>query len=256
MSFSLIRIMRGHAKPMLGAGLALAALLLLGGCSNKVTLYSNIDERQANIMIALLERMGIPCDKTVGADNKVTVLVDNHNFPVAVDILTLFSYPEQHSTAMEMLMKNQSLVSTPSSEQRRYILAKADELANTIERVNGVVSAQVFIVLGEQNPDTGEAKPASASVFIKYRADTSIERNIPKIKDLVFNSVLGLELENVSVVPFPTEEWEFLEITNLADQESRVANANLIGGFAAIVLLAVLLGFGGGTWYCRRKQGG
>jgi len=200
---------------------AIFCLALLSGCQEKVTLYTNLPEAQVNIMMALLVRMGVPCEKAAGAEGQFTLLVDREDFPVAVNVLNYFGYPMSHSTALADLVKNQGLISSPGAEAMRQNFALADELSKTIERVNGVVSAQVFIVLGT-NDDPTKVDVSSASVFIKYREGHPIEKEVPKIKDLVLNSVLGLKADNITVVTFSTREWDYTEFTSLTGYDPTV----------------------------------
>ncbi len=226
---------------------ALFCLALLSGCQEKVALYTNLPESQVNLMMALLVRMGVPCEKTAGAEGQFTLLVDHKDFPAAINVLNFFGYPMNHSTALADLVKNQGLISSPGAEAMRHNFALADELGKTIERVNGIVSAQVFIVLGASDDPTA-TRVSSASVFIKYREGHPIEKEVPKIKDLVLNSVLGLEADKITVVTFGTNEWDYTDFSGITgyDPASAATPMDWPSWAAPIAALGIAVaGFGG-----------
>jgi type III secretion protein J len=230
-----------HRHPLVRTALllfGLAAILLLGGCEQRVSLYSQVEENQANLMMALLLRMGINCDKEAGTDGFYNLTVDSEDFPAAVNILNYFGYPMQDSKVMADLMKSQGIISSPSAEATRQNLALADELSKTISRINGILSAQVFIVFGT-NENSESSNASSASVFIKYREGFPIDKEIPKIKDLVLNSVLGLELTNVSVLTFASREWDYTDATGIVGFEHKHPSIDWQDWVLPAILLAL-----------------
>jgi type III secretion protein J len=177
--------------------------LLLIGC-DRVDLYNNLDEQDANEMQAILLRQGIDCDKTVGKELTCQLRVAKSQLAAAVEILKTHGYPKDKFTNMGTIFKKAGLVSTPQEDRIRFIYALSQEVAETISQINGVVTARVHIVLPENDPLSEYFQPSSASVFIKYRQSLDIQRFIHPIKQMVVNSIEGLNYENVSVVPFPT----------------------------------------------------
>jgi len=67
--------------------LAAVALLALATAACKADLYGNLDERQANEIVAVLQRHGIAADRTVDKDGRITISVDDDDFARAFDIL-------------------------------------------------------------------------------------------------------------------------------------------------------------------------
>ena len=177
--------------------------LLLIGC-DRVDLYNNLDEQDANEMQAILLRQGIDCDKTVGKELTCQLRVAKNQLAAAVEILKTHGYPKDKFTNMGTIFKKSGLVSTPQEDRIRFIYALSQEVAETISQINGVITARVHIVLPENDPLSEFFQPSSASVFIKYRQTLDIQKFIHPIKQMVVNSIEGLNYEKVSVVPFPT----------------------------------------------------
>jgi type III secretion protein J len=175
--------------------------LLLVGC-NRVDLYSNLDEQDANEMQSILLRQGIDCDKTTGKELTCKLQVAKSQLAAAVEILKGQGFPRDKFTDMGTIFKKAGLVSTPQEDRIRFIYALSQEVAETISQIEGVITARVHIVLPENDPLSEYFQPSSASVFIKYRQSMDIQQFIHPIKQMVVNSIEGLNYEKVSVVPF------------------------------------------------------
>lgn len=177
--------------------------MALAGC-NRVDLYTSLEEQDANEIQAILLRQGIDCDKIVGKENTWGLQVDKNQLAAAVEIIKGAGYPKYKFADMGEMFKKEGLVSSPQEDRIRYIYALSQEVAETISQIDGVVSARVHIVLPENDPLSEYFQPSSASVFIKHRQTMNIQKFIHPIKQLVVNSIEGLNYEKVSVVPFST----------------------------------------------------
>jgi type III secretion protein J len=190
-------------RPLFKFALLVFLAAVLVGC-NRVDLYTNLDEQDANEIQAILLRQGIDCDKTKGKDQIWGVQVDKNQLAAAVEILKGYGYPKNKFADMGEIFKKEGLVSSPQEDRIRFIYALSEGVAETISLIDGVVSARVHIVLPENDPLSEYFQPSSASVFIKYRQAMDIKQFIHPIKQLVVNSIEGLNYEKVSIVPFST----------------------------------------------------
>jgi type III secretion protein J len=183
------------------AGLLLAATLALAGC--KTELNSGLSEREANEIVALLMRSGIPASRAAQKDGTDIVYVEQSRFADAVDLLHSHGLPHQRFQSIGDVFKGNGLVSSPTEERARLMYALGEELSQTISQIDGVLSARVAIVLPESDPLRENAQPSSASVFIRYAAEAKVADLVPQIKMLVANGVAGLSYDKVSVVMVP-----------------------------------------------------
>lgn len=176
-------------------------MLGLQGCS--VELYTGLDERGANEIVAALARQGIPAEREPSKDGKITVTIPQGRFADAMAVLEENGLPRQDFETLGEVFKSEGLVSSPVEERARMIYGLSQDLSRTISDIDGVLSARVHLVLPENDPLRQKAVPSSASVFIRYRESVAMADLIPQVKMLVANGVAGLSYDNVSVVLVP-----------------------------------------------------
>ena len=182
---------------------ALMGTLLLGTCACKVDLYSELNQKEANEMLAILLERGIDCEKARGKEDLWTLRVEKKAIAAAVGSLKSQGYPRDQFADIGNIFEKEGLISSPLEERIRFIYALSQELSATISQIDGVLTSRVHIVLPENNPLSDNINPSSASVFIKYRQDSDVAAKIPQIKHLVVNSIEGLAYERVTMALFP-----------------------------------------------------
>ncbi|MEC8328546.1 MAG: type III secretion inner membrane ring lipoprotein SctJ [Pseudomonadota bacterium] len=183
----------------------LLACLVLTGC--KVDLYSGLDEKQGNEMLALLLVEGVDAEKIADKKGTVKLRVDKNQLSNAIEILSRNSYPRDKFATLSDVFPEGGLISTPTEESARYNYAVSQDLAATVSNIDGVLTARVHLVLPEQDGNKkakSDANLAKASVFIKHSSNISLDAYIPQIKQMVANSVGGLKYENIAVILFPS----------------------------------------------------
>ncbi|WP_353683109.1 type III secretion system inner membrane ring lipoprotein SctJ [Mesorhizobium sp.] len=238
--------------------LVVAAMLVLQACS--VELYSDLNQRQANEIVATLMRHGIPAQREAGKDGKMTVSVQKDRFAEAMAILDESGLPKQEFQTLGDVFKRDGLVSSPVEERATMIYGLSQELSQTISDIDGVISARVHLVLPENDPLRQRLVPSSASVFIRHRASVAMNELIPQVKMLVARGIAGLTYDNVSVTLIPVTptvpeqgigEAGFTTFLGLWLHPDSVAAAMWLfyGMTAAILALAARLAYV--QWYRR-----
>ena len=183
------------------AAMAVCAMLL-AGCDKEVALYSQLEERQANLVMAALLDEGIACHKTPGDEGAWNVMIPESSFAAAANLLERKGLPRRAYQGVAEVFKKTGMVSSPSEERIRFMDALAQDLSRTISGIDGVVDARVHVVLPENDPFAKNALPSSAAVAIRSRWNADISDLVPSIKNLVKNSIEGLKYEKISVTVF------------------------------------------------------
>lgn len=228
-----------------------ALAVLIAGCSSQ-ELYSQLSERQANEMVAVLRSAGIDAEKKV-TDGRFSVATSRSDFADAVRLLNAQGYPRESFDSMGKVFKREGFVSSPLEERARLVHALSQEISNTLASIDGVVAARVHLVVPERHPLMDKPQPAAASVFIKHRPDKDLRPQLTQIKALVVNSLEGLSYDHVTVALFPAEGMaaEAPRVMTAAGAEARQARLQvplLLGSTAggAVLLGSALL------WWRRR----
>jgi type III secretion protein J len=175
--------------------------LVLTGC--KTELYTGLDEREANEMIALLIKNGIDATRVRAKDGSSSLHVGESRFAEAVDLLKTNGYPRERFANLGEVFKTSGLIASPTEERARFIYALSQELSRTINDIDGVITARIHVVLPKNDLLRQDVTLSSASVFVRHDAGVPLKQLLPQIKMLVANSIEGLAYEKVSVVFVP-----------------------------------------------------
>ena len=249
-------LLRSSLPRRVRRALVLLAALLLSAC--EAELYNNLDQRQANEMVATLQQRGIPAQRVAVKGGQYTVVVDKDRFAESITILKDAGLPRQEFQTMGQVFKKDGLVSSPTQERAQMIFALSQELSGTVSEIDGVLSARVHLVLPENDPLRQQLVPSSASVFIRHRSNAPVGNLVPQVKMLVANGVAGLSYDKVSVVLVPVDsqkpsqgqDLEMVSFLGLWMHRDNVAQAMWM--FAGLVALVVLLAGGLGVVLFRR----
>ncbi|ARD40540.1 type III secretion inner membrane ring lipoprotein SctJ [Edwardsiella ictaluri] len=175
--------------------LLFSMLPLLSGCKSE--LYSKLDEKEANQMMALLIYNKIPADKRMEKDG-VTLLVDQDRFVDAVEVLRQNGLPRPQTVTMQELFPSGQLVTSPEQEEAKLNYLKSQQIEKMLSSMDGVINAEVSVA--EPRAIAGEAPPlASAAVFIKYSPDVNLPAREAEIRALINNGIPGLAPDRISV---------------------------------------------------------
>ena len=227
-----------------------AAAFMLAACGTQ-DLYAQLDEQQANEMVAVLRGAGIDADKEAREGQSFAVIAAQSDFARAITVLRANGYPRDSFDSIGRVFKKDGFVSSPVEEHARLTHALSQEIANTLSHIDGVVVARVQLALPDKDPLADKPQPAAAAVFIKHRAGVDLSGSVNQIKALVVNSVEGLPYDNVTVALFPAQGWP----------DAAAAPARAVSPLDVALMLLAALGMtallaGGGLWLWRRRRAG
>jgi type III secretion protein J len=247
------------ARPILAVVLV---ALALAGC--KTDLYTKLNEREANEMVALLLGHGIDAGRTVAKDGSSIVQVDEKRLAQAIELLRASGFPRQSFTNMGEVFKGSGLIASPTEERARFIYALSEELSRTVSDIDGVLSARIHVVLPKNDLLRQDTTPSSASVFIRHDARAPLKNLLPQIKMLVANSIEGLSYEKVSVVLVPVDRSEALGGTlspaavagHATAATATAARSTAVSGDAALPIAGgvALVGVAGAAFWLGRRR--
>ena len=174
------------------------AAICLAGC--QAELYSDLSEDDANQMMAVLMANGIDTEKQAVGKTGFQLSIEKNQILRAVAVLKDAGFPKPKYESVGDAFQPRGLMSSPFEERIRYVYALGEDVAKTLSRIDGVMTARVHIVLPETSDLGQPVKPSSAAVFIKHTPGVDLDYFIPQIKRLVSSSIEGLDYSAVTVV--------------------------------------------------------
>lgn len=193
-----------------------------------MVIINEVDEREANEIVVFLASKGIQADKTTAVSAapggavggaKYSISVESDKATDAMAILNQNGLPRKKGTTLLDLFAGTGLMTSDKQETIRYQAGLAEQIANMIRKIDGVIEADVqlsFPVESTAIPMPGGAQAAptkiTAAVYVKHMGilDDPNSHLITKIKRLVAGSVTGLDINDVTVI---SDRSRFTDIT-------------------------------------------
>ena len=219
-----------------------ACCLALAGC--KEVLFSDLDEVEANEMVAILAASGVEAKRERDKDNAYSLLIAADDVASATTILRNQGYPKPKFQSLGDVFSAEGIVGTPFEQHARYIYAMNEELSRTVTSISGVRSAYVLVTAPPKERYQREAPAASASVTINHDPGFDAERLVPKIKTVIAHALPNLDYDNVAIALFPAAGPQ-INVKNANQKAPEVIAARLLpssGGSGRAVGPLALLG--------------
>ncbi len=196
----------------------LLMIFCLTSCEHKMVIINDVGEREANEIIVFLASKGIPADKTEATSTNPTageggvkwnIAVESEQSTLAMAYLNQNGFPRKKGTTILDLFGKAGLMSSEKEETIRYQAGLAEQIANMIRKIDGVIDADVQISFppaetGTIGPQAAQTQPKkiTAAVYVKHQGvlDDPNSHLITKIKRLVSGSVTGLDVNDVTVI--------------------------------------------------------
>lgn len=173
----------------------MAAVVGLSGCDRKVELQHAPDARTASDITAALSEHGIVVERRQDKSG-LMLSVSESEFQKAMQALRAAGLLRAARPGIDEALGKRGIAPTPLEERARRGYAIERQLETTLMEIDGVVAARVSVVPPERPAPGAPLAPASASVFIKHRADVDLSPLVPGIAKLVKNGVPGLAVED------------------------------------------------------------
>lgn len=212
-----------------------ALALFLASCESNQSIVNNIDEREANEIVVYLASKGIESQKVQAVSTEIgggaaasaqyNIMVASEQAVEAMATLNRAGLPRRMGTNLLELFAKTGLMSSDREETIRYQAGLAEELKNTIRKIDGVLDADVQISFPSGETAPGAPPPKiTAAVYVKHQGileDPNSHLEM-KIKRLMAGSINGLEYDNVAVI---SDRSRFSDISLIPEGEMIGAKA-------------------------------
>src|SRR5581483_8145639 len=204
------------------------SLFFLTGCEPKMMIINDIDQREANEIVVFLASKGISSEKIAETSTapggteggtKYSISVEAGKATDAMAILNQNGFPRKKGTTLLELFAGGGLMTSDKQETIRYQAGLAQQIANMIRKIDGVIEADVQLSFPVESsnialPGAAQTTPAkiTAAVYVKHMGilDDPNSHLIAKIKRLVAGSVSGLDINDVTVI---SDRSRFTDVT-------------------------------------------
>jgi len=197
---SSVRRMNLNQQAMIGAAFVAVIGLVwyvgqMGGSSSMGILYSDLDPNVAAGIVEELDSSGVEYE--LSDSGRVIWVPRDEVLATRLD-MSAAGLPE--SSGGWSILDNQGITSSEFDQRVGYQRAMEGELASTIAVIDGVSTANVHLVIPEQDLFVGDEIMASASVLLVMDGSEPLApQQIQAVVNLVASSVEGLTTANVTV---------------------------------------------------------
>lgn len=220
----------------------LLGLCLLTACTQD-PLYQDLTERDANEILVVLYHNGVDASKKrieKGQEFSYIISVPRGQLQQARQILVTNNLPHEKQLGFSGICQEKGLIPTPEEEKCRKLLALKGEIINSLEKIPGVIQADVVLnipIASEFSTDGVEKKP-TASAILRMRKDSEGESvTESRIQRFISNTVENLDPRDVSVIVSYSESPEKilaggpLSPTSMASTEAagKIGNVGIAG---------------------------
>jgi type III secretion protein J len=189
-----------------GLGLCLFFLLAVTACG-KETVYQDLDERDANEILVVLFKSGIDAEKlrVEGAQEVAySILVPKDKIQEARRILVENNLPRKKQLGFSGICQEKGLIPTPEEEKCRKLLALKGEIINSLERVPGVIDADVVLNIPEisefADEEAAKKHPTASAVIRVKKDEAGPDLREGNVQRFISNTVENLDPRDVTVI--------------------------------------------------------
>ncbi len=180
--------------------------LIFSACA-KMPIYHDLTEGEANEILVALQDRGISAQKLKEVKSQQvtwSIQVANKDASAAQKILVENNLPHKKELGFSGICKEKGLIPTPDEEKCRKVLALKGEIINSLEKIPGVIEADVVLNIPEISEFASETqaskRPTASAVLKVKKTPEGLEITEPKAQRFISNSIENLDPRDVSVV--------------------------------------------------------
>ncbi|MDY7578353.1 type III secretion inner membrane ring lipoprotein SctJ [Herbaspirillum sp. RTI4] len=212
--------------------------IILTGCDKE--LLEGLDQRQANEVLAALQRSNISADKKNNGKKGYSVKVNGEDMATAVDLLKINELPSPPRTQIADMFPKDTLVTSPRGEKARLYSAIEQRLEQSLATMDGVSSARVHVSYDIDGDGGKKSGPIHVSALITYNKDLDEQQLINTSKRFLKNSFTQIDYDNISIVP--TRRAVLQHTTNVS-AKSGWRDSQVFIAFGVFILFSISIGF-------------
>lgn len=183
-------------------------ILVLSGCKDQ-SLLTNLDQRQATEVQAVLQKHQISSSRSSLGKGLFDVSVNQEDMARAIQILEEYQLPTVARIEVTQIFPTDALVSSPQAEKARLISAIEQRLEQSLLTIDHIIDARVHVSY-PLSPTERVVRPPHASAIIFYEDSTLDSDQLgDDVRAFIHNAFSDLDTDNITVLLYPRNITKF-----------------------------------------------
>lgn len=194
---------------------------LLSGCKDQ-SLLTNLDQRQATEIQAVLQKHQITSTRKALGKGLFDISVKQEDMGIAIQILEEYQLPTLSRIEVTQLFPSDALVSSPQAEKARLISAIEQRLEQSLLTIDHIIDARVHVSY-PISPTERIIPPPHASALVFYE-EGMLDNNqlTDDVRAFIHNAFSDMNEDNITVLLYPRNINKFNMTNNQPYQNHSV----------------------------------
>lgn len=192
---------------------------LLSGCKDQ-SLLTNLDQRQATEIQAVLQKHQITSTRTALGKGLFDVSVKKEDMGIAIQILEEYQLPTLSRIEVTQLFPSDALVSSPQAEKARLISAIEQRLEQSLLTIDHIIDARVHVSYPISPTERVIPTPHSSALVFYEEGMLDNDQLSEDVRAFIHNAFSDMDENNITVLLYPRNINKFTIINNRLHQDN------------------------------------
>lgn len=194
-------------------------LPLLSGCKDQ-SLLTNLDQRQATEIQAVLQKHQITSTRKALGKGLFDISVKKEDMGIAIQILEEYQLPTLSRIEVTQLFPSDALVSSPQAEKARLISAIEQRLEQSLLTIDHIIDARVHVSYPISPTEQIIPTPHASALVFYEEGMLDNDQLGEDVKAFIHNSFNDMDENNITVLLYPRNINKFNIINNQIHQNN------------------------------------
>ncbi|MCK9781281.1 type III secretion system inner membrane ring lipoprotein SctJ [Proteus columbae] len=192
---------------------------LLSGCKDQ-SLLTNLDQRQATEIQAVLQKHQITSTRKALGKGLFDISVKKEDMGIAIQILEEYQLPTLSRIEVTQLFPSDALVSSPQAEKARLISAIEQRLEQSLLTIDHIIDARVHVSYPISPIERIIPAPHASALVFYEEGMIDNEQLSDDVRAFIHNAFNDMDEDNITVLLYPRNINKFNMINNQLYQNS------------------------------------
>lgn len=192
---------------------------LLSGCKDQ-SLLTNLDQRQATEIQAVLQKHQITSTRKALGKGLFDISVKKEDMGIAIQILEEYQLPTLSRIEVTQLFPSDALVSSPQAEKARLISAIEQRLEQSLLTIDHIIDARVHVSYPISPTERIIPTPHASALVFYEEGMIDNEQLSDDVRAFIHNAFNDMNEDNITVLLYPRNINKFNIINNQLYQNS------------------------------------